>query len=51
MNKITFLKKQLSDVLTYQAKMINFIICFHTQWEVFSQFKAGFQHADFSASV
>ena len=25
--------------LTYQAKMINFIICFHTQWEVFFQIK------------
>ena len=33
MNKVTFLKK--SDVLTYQARMINFIIWFHTQWEVF----------------
>ena len=32
MNKVT-------DVLTYQAKMIHFIICFHTQLEVFVQIK------------
>ena len=37
MNKVTFLKK--SDVLTYQVRMINFIIWFHTQWEVFFEFK------------
>ena len=39
MKKVTFLKKQSSDVLTYQAKMINFFIYFHTQWEVFFQIK------------
>ena len=33
------LKKKSSDVLTYQAKMINFIISFHTQWKVFFQIK------------
>ena len=38
-NKVTFLKKQSSNVLTYQAKMINYIIYFHIQWEVFLQIK------------
>ena len=38
MNKVTFLKRYFSDVLTYQAKMINFT-CFHTESEVFFQIK------------
>ena len=39
MKKVASLKKESSDVLTYQAKMINFMLCFHTQWEVSFQIK------------
>ena len=37
--KVTFLKRWSSDILTYQAKIIFFLIFFYTKWEVFFQIK------------